>query len=108
MTGTDLCVNKSQFVSVIFEPPCIYVSFTPRIHGYSINSSLFGQNFSYIDHLIHFKIIINKRMVVRMLIIPFQGRIDQSVEIVMAYMCSSSNILMLCWSTFKSSVEIKV
>jgi hypothetical protein len=23
MTGTDLCVNKSQFVSVIFEPPCI-------------------------------------------------------------------------------------
>ena len=24
MTGTDLCVNKSQFVPVIFEPPCIY------------------------------------------------------------------------------------
>ena len=23
MTGTDLCVNKSQFVPVIFEPPCI-------------------------------------------------------------------------------------
>jgi hypothetical protein len=22
MTGTDLCVNKSQFVPVIFEPPC--------------------------------------------------------------------------------------
>jgi hypothetical protein len=26
MTGTDLCVSKSQFVPVIFEPPCI----TPR------------------------------------------------------------------------------
>ena len=25
MTGTDLCVNKSQFVPVIFEPPCIWV-----------------------------------------------------------------------------------
>jgi hypothetical protein len=25
MTGTDLCVNKSQFVPVIFEPPCINV-----------------------------------------------------------------------------------
>jgi hypothetical protein len=25
MTGTDLCVNKSQFVPVIFKPPCIYV-----------------------------------------------------------------------------------
>jgi hypothetical protein len=24
MTGTDLCVNKSQFVPVIFEPPCIF------------------------------------------------------------------------------------
>jgi hypothetical protein len=24
MTGTDLCVNKSQFVPVIFEPPCIW------------------------------------------------------------------------------------
>jgi hypothetical protein len=23
MTGTDLCVNKLQFVPVIFEPPCI-------------------------------------------------------------------------------------
>jgi hypothetical protein len=23
MTGTNLCVNKSQFVPVIFEPPCI-------------------------------------------------------------------------------------
>jgi hypothetical protein len=23
MTGTDLCVNKSQFVPLIFEPPCI-------------------------------------------------------------------------------------
>jgi hypothetical protein len=23
MTGTILCVNKSQFVPVIFEPPCI-------------------------------------------------------------------------------------
>jgi hypothetical protein len=23
MTGTDLCVNKSQFVPVILEPPCI-------------------------------------------------------------------------------------
>jgi hypothetical protein len=23
MTGTDLCVNNSQFVPVIFEPPCI-------------------------------------------------------------------------------------
>jgi hypothetical protein len=23
MTGTDLCVNKSQCVPVIFEPPCI-------------------------------------------------------------------------------------
>jgi hypothetical protein len=22
MTGTDLCVKKSQFVPVIFEPPC--------------------------------------------------------------------------------------
>jgi hypothetical protein len=22
MTGTDLCVNKSQFVPVIFERPC--------------------------------------------------------------------------------------
>jgi hypothetical protein len=22
MTGTDLCVNKSQFVPVILEPPC--------------------------------------------------------------------------------------
>ena len=22
MTGTDLCVNRSQFVPVIFEPPC--------------------------------------------------------------------------------------
>jgi hypothetical protein len=22
MTGTDLCVNKSQFVPVIFEPSC--------------------------------------------------------------------------------------
>ena len=26
MTGTDLCVNKSQFVPVIFEPPCTNVS----------------------------------------------------------------------------------
>ena len=26
MTGTDLCVNKSQFVPVIFEPPCSIVS----------------------------------------------------------------------------------
>ena len=27
MTGTDLCVNKSQFVPVIFEPPYnIYLS----------------------------------------------------------------------------------
>ena len=25
MIGTDLCVNKSQFVPVIFEPPCINV-----------------------------------------------------------------------------------
>jgi hypothetical protein len=25
MTGTDLCVNKSQFVPVIFEPPYIKV-----------------------------------------------------------------------------------
>jgi hypothetical protein len=25
MTGTDLCVNKSQFFPVIFEPPCSYV-----------------------------------------------------------------------------------
>ena len=23
MTGTDLCVNKSQFVPVMFEPLCI-------------------------------------------------------------------------------------
>jgi hypothetical protein len=23
MTGSDLCVNKSQFVPVIFEPSCI-------------------------------------------------------------------------------------
>jgi hypothetical protein len=27
MTGTDLCVNKSQFVPVIFEPPCIIYCF---------------------------------------------------------------------------------
>jgi hypothetical protein len=26
MTGTDLCVNKSQFVPVIFEPPCTNLS----------------------------------------------------------------------------------
>jgi hypothetical protein len=26
MTGTDLCVNKSQFVPVIFEPPCTKIS----------------------------------------------------------------------------------
>ena len=26
MTGTDLCVNKSQFVPVIFEPPCILIT----------------------------------------------------------------------------------
>jgi hypothetical protein len=25
----DLCVNKSQFVPVIFEPPCIYIAFVP-------------------------------------------------------------------------------
>jgi hypothetical protein len=25
MTGTDLCVNKSQFVPVIFQPPCIFM-----------------------------------------------------------------------------------
>jgi hypothetical protein len=29
MTGTDLCVNKSQFVPVIFEPPC---TFTPKLN----------------------------------------------------------------------------
>jgi hypothetical protein len=28
MTGTDLCVNKSQFVPVIFEPPCTYIAVT--------------------------------------------------------------------------------
>jgi hypothetical protein len=27
MTGTDLCVNKSQFVPVIFEPHCMFQSF---------------------------------------------------------------------------------
>ena len=25
MTGTDFCVNKSQFVPVIFEPPFTYI-----------------------------------------------------------------------------------
>jgi hypothetical protein len=28
MTGTDLCVNKLQFVPVIFEPPCKCVEFS--------------------------------------------------------------------------------
>jgi hypothetical protein len=34
MTGTDLCVNKSQFVLVIFEPPCIKISI---VHLSSLN-----------------------------------------------------------------------
>jgi hypothetical protein len=29
-----LCVNKSQFVSVIFEPPCIYIHTHTYIHAY--------------------------------------------------------------------------
>jgi hypothetical protein len=27
----DLCVNKSQFVPVIFEPPCTYIQLNPVI-----------------------------------------------------------------------------
>ena len=37
MTGTDLCVNKSQFVPVIFEPPCI----SDIMHSFGKD---FGQN----------------------------------------------------------------
>ena len=35
MTGTDLCVNKSQFVPVIFEPPCTILE-----NGYIFSSFL--------------------------------------------------------------------
>jgi hypothetical protein len=31
MTGTDLCVNMSQFVAVIFEPPCKYIILLCRL-----------------------------------------------------------------------------
>ena len=34
MTGTDLCINKSQFVPVIFEPPCIYIHTHIRVGLY--------------------------------------------------------------------------
>jgi hypothetical protein len=33
MTGTDLCVNKSQFVPVIFEPPCTNRGTVPLVHA---------------------------------------------------------------------------
>jgi hypothetical protein len=34
MTGTDLCVNKSQFVPVIFEPPYTYIYIYVYIYVY--------------------------------------------------------------------------
>ena len=42
MTGTDLCVNKSRFVPVIFEPPCNYgpdrhIEFVPNFKTTRIN-----------------------------------------------------------------------
>jgi hypothetical protein len=47
MTGTDLCVNKSQFVPVISEPPCTWtvllvikefvIKFLNRYHNFSLN-----------------------------------------------------------------------
>jgi hypothetical protein len=43
MTGTDLCINKSQFVPVIFEPPC-----TSRIQ----NKNLIKMKISIINQML--------------------------------------------------------
>jgi hypothetical protein len=56
----SLCVNKSQFVPVIFEPPCIYryISIC-NIQGGSnmsgTNCDLFthSQSRSYLNHLVY-------------------------------------------------------
>ena len=48
MTGTDLCVNKSQFVPVIFEPPCIL-----KVYIRLVNESPLAKYLSLMRNLIH-------------------------------------------------------
>jgi hypothetical protein len=47
MTETDFCVNKSQFVPVIFEPPCIL-----KVYIRLVNESPLAKYLSLMRNLI--------------------------------------------------------
>jgi hypothetical protein len=51
MTGTDLCVNKSQFVPVIFEPSCNKLLEIIPIFRIKLSPELHTKKFKTFDNI---------------------------------------------------------